>query len=65
MNAMRVIKDEAELDILRHAASLADYAIEVAADVMQEGMTEIELMTEIETALKNAESPICRSIPLS
>lgn len=52
MNAMRVIKDEAELDILRHAASLADYAIEVAADVMQEGMTEIELMTEIETALK-------------
>ena len=52
MNAMRVIKDEAELDILRHAASLADYAIEVAAGVMQEGMTEIELMTEIETALK-------------
>lgn len=52
LNAMRVVKDERELDILRHAAGLADYAIEVAAQTMCEGMTEIELMTEIETALK-------------
>ena len=52
VNAMRVIKDEAELEILREAAALADYAIEVAAENLREGITEIELMTEIELALK-------------
>lgn len=52
VNAMRVIKDEAELEILREAAALADYAIEVAAKNLREGITEIELMTEIELALK-------------
>ena len=52
LNSMRVIKDEAELEILREAAALADYAIEVAARTIKEGITEIEVMTEIELALK-------------
>ncbi len=52
INAMRVIKDEHELEILREAAELADYAIEVGASVLKEGITEIEVMTEIELALK-------------
>ncbi|MDJ0330902.1 Xaa-Pro peptidase family protein [Planococcus sp. S3-L1] len=52
LNAMRVIKDDAELQILREAAALADYAIEVAAKTIKEGITEIEVMTEIELALK-------------
>lgn len=52
VNAMRVIKDESELEILREAAALADYAIEVAAKTIREGITEIEVMTEIELALK-------------
>jgi len=52
LNAMRVIKDDAELQILREAAALADYAIEVAARTIKEGITEIEVMTEIELALK-------------
>src|SRR5690606_35859865 len=47
VNGMRVIKDEAELEILREAAALADYAIEVAAKTIKEGITEIEVMTEI------------------
>lgn len=52
INAMRVIKDEHELQILREAAELADYAIEVGAKTLKEGITEIEVMTEIELALK-------------
>lgn len=52
INAMRVIKDEDELLILREAAELADYAIEVGAKALKEGITEIEVMTEIEFALK-------------
>ncbi|ANU25734.1 M24 family metallopeptidase [Planococcus versutus] len=52
LNAMRVIKDDAELEILREAAALADYAIEVAARTIKEGITEVEVMTEIELALK-------------
>ena len=52
INAMRVIKDERELQILREAAELADYAIEVGAKSLKEGITEIEVMTEIELALK-------------
>ncbi|QHJ71702.1 M24 family metallopeptidase [Planococcus halotolerans] len=51
-SAMRVIKDAAEMEILREAASLADYAIEVAAKTIKEGITEIEVMTEVELALK-------------
>lgn len=51
-SAMRVIKDSSELEILREAAALADYAIEVAAKTIKEGITEIEVMTEIELALK-------------
>ncbi|MFD1030392.1 M24 family metallopeptidase [Metaplanococcus flavidus] len=52
INAMRVIKDAAEMEILREAAALADYAIEVAAKTIKEGITEIEVMTEVELALK-------------
>lgn len=52
INAMRVIKDEHELQILREAAELADYAIEVGAKTLKEGITEFEVMTEIELALK-------------
>lgn len=51
-SAMRVIKDDFEMEILREAAALADYAIEVAAQTIKVGITEIEVMTEIELALK-------------
>ena len=52
INAMRVIKDASEMEILREAAALADYAIEVAAKTIRVGITEIEVMTEVELALK-------------
>ena len=52
LNAMRVVKDERELDILRKAASYADYAIEVGVSEIAEGKTELEILTAIELAMK-------------
>ncbi|MDW0110353.1 M24 family metallopeptidase [Sporosarcina aquimarina] len=52
LNAMRNIKDENELTLLREAAALADYAIEVACENIAEGVSELELQTAIELALK-------------
>jgi len=52
LNAMRVVKDERELEILRKAASYADYAIEVGVSEIAEGKTELEILTAIELALK-------------
>lgn len=52
LNAMRVVKDEKELEILRQAAAYADYAIEVGVSEIAEGKTELEILTAIELALK-------------
>ncbi|REB06548.1 aminopeptidase P family protein [Sporosarcina sp. BI001-red] len=52
LNTMRSHKDASELQLLREAAALADYAIEVACENIVEGITELELQTAIELALK-------------
>jgi len=52
INAMRVIKDEHELEKLRKAAELADYAIEVGCKEIAEGKTEMEIVTAIESAIQ-------------
>ena len=52
INAMRVIKSEDELEKLREAAKLADYAIEVGVSEIAEGKTEIEILNAIESAIK-------------
>lgn len=52
INALRVIKDESELNKLRKAAELADYAIEVGCKEIAEGKTEIEILTAIENAIQ-------------
>lgn len=52
INAMRVIKDETELNKLRKAAELADYAIEIGCKEIAEGKTEIEILTAIENAIQ-------------
>lgn len=51
INAMRVIKDEHELEKLRKAAELADYAIEIGCKEIAEGKTEMEIVTAIESAI--------------
>lgn len=52
INQYRVIKDEMEIEKLRKAASLADYAIEVGCKEIAEGKTEMEILTAIENAIK-------------
>lgn len=52
LNKMRVIKDEVELNHLRKAAELADYAIEVGCREIAEGKTELEILTAIELEMK-------------
>ena len=53
INAMRVIKDESELEKLRKAAELADYAIEIGCKEIAEGKTEMEILTAIESAIQD------------
>lgn len=52
INAMRVIKSEAELVKMRKAAELADYAIRVGCGEIAEGKTEMEILNAIESAIK-------------
>lgn len=52
INEMRVIKDETELEKMREAARLADYAIEVGCKEIAEGKTEMDILNAIESAIK-------------
>lgn len=52
LNAMRVIKDEAELENLRKAAQFADKAIEIGCSEIAEGKTELEILMAIEFEMK-------------
>ncbi|MGM9924617.1 MAG: M24 family metallopeptidase [Bacillus sp. (in: firmicutes)] len=52
LRQLRMIKDEKELTILREACRLADYAIEVGTNEIQEGKTEMDILAAIEYELK-------------
>ncbi|MER1999579.1 MAG: Xaa-Pro peptidase family protein [Lysinibacillus sp.] len=52
VNNMRVIKSAAELEIMRRAAAMADFAIQVGIDALEEGKTEMDVLNEIESAVK-------------
>ena len=52
LNGMRNIKSEDELEKLRKAAELADYAIEVGCKEIAEGKTELEILMAIEFEMK-------------
>ncbi|WP_369902300.1 Xaa-Pro dipeptidase [Bacillus manliponensis] len=49
---LRLIKDAKELSILREAAAMADYAIEVGVGAIQENRSELEVLATIEHELK-------------
>lgn len=49
---LRVIKNDQEYTLLKEAAHLADYGIQVGMNAIREGVTELELIAEIEYALK-------------
>lgn len=52
LNAMRVIKDEDELENLRIAAQFADKAVEIGCKEIAEGKTELEVLMAIEFEMK-------------
>lgn len=52
LSAMRLIKDEAEIEKMREAARLADYAIEVGVKALKAGVTEVEVAAHITYQLR-------------
>ncbi|MEG0381309.1 MAG: Xaa-Pro peptidase family protein [Kurthia sp.] len=48
---MRIVKSEDEIEKLREAAKLADFAIQVGCDELAEGKTELEVLSAIEAAV--------------
>lgn len=49
---LRVIKSEREFELLQEAAKLADYGVEVGKQAIKDGATELDIIAEIEYALK-------------
>ncbi|MET3682641.1 Xaa-Pro dipeptidase [Alkalibacillus flavidus] len=52
LNNIRVIKDDTEREKLQEAARFADFAIETAVQHIQPGKTELDIIAEVEYALK-------------
>ncbi len=52
LNQMRLVKDEKEIEIMRRAAKMADFGVEVGVSALQEGVTEMEVLAKIEYELK-------------
>ncbi|EIT85455.1 proline dipeptidase [Fictibacillus macauensis ZFHKF-1] len=52
LNEMRVLKTPEELAILRKAAALADYGVEVGVQTIAKGVSELELVAAVEQAVK-------------
>ncbi|MBM7603626.1 Xaa-Pro dipeptidase [Metabacillus crassostreae] len=52
LNSFRVIKDDNEIKVLREAAKLADYGVQVGIEALKEGITEMEVLAKIEFELK-------------
>lgn len=54
LTGMRMIKSPEEIKKLKTAATYADYAINIGIDALKEGITELEVLAEIEYKLKKA-----------
>lgn len=52
LRKLRMVKDEKELEIIREACALADFAIETGCAEIKEGKTELEVLAAVEYALK-------------
>lgn len=52
LHTLRLIKDEKEMSILREAALLADYGVEIGVKAISEGKSELEVLATIENELK-------------
>jgi Xaa-Pro dipeptidase len=52
LHELRMIKDNEEISIIREAAKLADYGVEVGVSSIKEGKSELEVLATIEFELK-------------
>lgn len=52
LRELRMIKEESEIAILRQAAALADFGVEVGIQAIAEGKTELDIIATIEHELK-------------
>ncbi|WP_110112180.1 Xaa-Pro peptidase family protein [Bacillus sp. CGMCC 1.16541] len=52
LNELRVVKEPLEIDVLKQAAELADYGVQVGVEALQEGVTEMDVLAKIEYELK-------------
>lgn len=52
LNQFRLIKDDNEIRLLKEAAKLADYGVEVGTAALREGISEVEVLAQIEYELK-------------
>lgn len=52
LNDMRVVKDDQEISIMKEAAELADFGVQVGVEALNEGVTEMEVLAKIEYELK-------------
>lgn len=52
LRQLRMVKDEKEIAILRQAAALADFGVEVGVKAIAEGKTELDIIATIEYELK-------------
>jgi len=56
IRSLREVKDEAEIKLIREACEIADIGMEAAAQTIREGVTEKQVATEAEYAMRKAGS---------
>ncbi|MBM7692883.1 Xaa-Pro dipeptidase [Peribacillus deserti] len=54
LRELRMVKDEKELEVIREAVRLADFAVEIGVNEIAEGKTELDVLAAIEFELKKA-----------
>jgi Xaa-Pro dipeptidase len=52
LQELRILKDEQEISLMKEAAKLADFGVEIGVGAIKEGKTELEILATIEYELK-------------
>jgi len=52
LNELRLLKDEQEIELIKRACELVDFAVEVGANELAEGKTELDIIAAIEYEIK-------------
>lgn len=54
LSGLRLVKEEREIDLLRHAAAVADIGMKAAIEAVKQGITESQIAAEAEYAMRYA-----------